>query len=45
MLVDFDDWDDLTAAQQRLRGNRGSAIALLDRLRFHLETMDDDVSP
>ncbi|WP_377295382.1 hypothetical protein [Rhizobium sp. SG2393] len=44
MLVDFDDWDDLTAAQQRLRGNRCSAIALLDRLRFHLETMDDDVS-
>jgi hypothetical protein len=43
ILVDFDDWDGLDAAQQRLRGNRNAAIAVLDRLRFHLEMMDDDV--
>jgi len=43
MLVDYDDWDELSEEQQRLRGNRGAAIALLDRLRFHLEMMDDDV--
>lgn len=43
MLIDFDDWDELSTEQQCLRGNRGAAIALLDRLRFHLEMMDDDI--
>lgn len=43
ILVDYDDWDELSEEQQRLRGNRGAAIALLDRLRFHVEMMDDDV--
>jgi hypothetical protein len=43
ILVDYDDWDELSEEQQRLRGNRGAATALLDRLRFHVEMMDDDV--
>jgi len=43
ILVDFDDWDELSDEQRLLRGNRNAAIAVLDRLRFHLEMMDDDV--
>jgi hypothetical protein len=43
ILVDYEDWDELSEEQQRLRGNRGAAVALLDRLRFHLEMMDDNV--
>lgn len=43
IMVDYDDWDELSEEQQRLRGNRGAAIAILDRLRFHLEMMDDNV--
>jgi hypothetical protein len=43
ILGDYDDWDEINEEQQRLRGNRGAAIAVLDRLRFHLEMMDDDV--
>jgi hypothetical protein len=43
ILIDFDDWDELTNEQRLLRGNRNAAIALLDRLRFHLEMMDDDI--
>jgi len=42
ILVDFDDWDELTDEQRLLRGNRNAAIAVLDRLRFHLEMMDDE---
>lgn len=44
ILIDFDNWDELSTEQQRLRGNRGATIALLDRLRFHLEMMDDDIA-
>lgn len=44
ILVDYDDWDELTDEERLLRGNRNSTIAILDRLRFHLEMMDDDVS-
>jgi hypothetical protein len=43
ILVDFDDWDELSDKQRLLRGNRNAAIAILDRLRFHLEMMDDDI--
>lgn len=43
ILVDYDDWDELDEEQQRLRGNRGAAIDLTNRIRFHLEMMDDDV--
>ncbi len=43
ILVDFDDWDELTDEQRLLRGNRNAAIAVLDRLRFHLEMMEDEV--
>ncbi|WP_336802171.1 hypothetical protein [Kaistia sp. MMO-174] len=41
ILVDYDDWDELTDEQRLLRGNRNAAIAVLDRLRFHLEMMND----
>lgn len=44
VLVEFDDWDELDDQQRLLRGNRNAAIAVLDRLRFHLEMMEDDVS-
>lgn len=44
ILVDYDDWDELSHEERLLRGNRNAAIAVLDRLRFHLEMMDDDVS-
>ena len=44
ILVDYDDWDELSDEERLLRGNRNSTIAILDRLRFHLEMMDDDVS-
>lgn len=43
ILVDYDDWDELTDEQRLLRGNRNAAIAVLDRLRFHLEMMNDDL--
>jgi hypothetical protein len=43
ILIDFDDWDELTDEQKMLRGNRNAAIAVLDRLRSHLEMMDDDL--
>ncbi len=42
ILVDFDDWDELSNEQRLVRGNRNSAIAVLDRLRFHLEMMEDE---
>ncbi|MCX5578987.1 hypothetical protein [Kaistia terrae] len=42
ILVDYDDWDELTDEQRLLRGNRNAAIAVLDRLRFHLEMLDDN---
>lgn len=42
ILVDYDDWNELTDEQRLLRGNRNAAIAILDRLRFHLEMMDDN---
>ncbi|MDM7979028.1 MAG: hypothetical protein QUV71_01640 [Rhizobium sp.] len=44
ILVDYDDWDELSDEERLLRGNRNATIAILDRLRFHLEMMDDDVS-
>lgn len=44
ILIDYDDWDELSDEERLLRGNRNAAIAILDRLRFHLEMMDDDVS-
>ncbi len=44
ILVDYDDWDELSDEERLLRGNRNSTIAVLDRLRFHLEVMDDDVA-
>lgn len=42
ILVDYDDWNELSDQQRILRGNRNAAVAVLDRLRFHLEMMDDD---
>ncbi|WP_313558660.1 hypothetical protein [Agrobacterium cavarae] len=44
ILVDYDDWDELSDEERLLRGNRNSTIAILDRLRFHLEMMDDNVA-
>lgn len=44
ILVDYDDWDELSDEQRLIRGNRNATIAILDRLRFHLEVMEDDVS-
>lgn len=41
ILPDLDDWDDLTDEKKVCRGNRLTAIAILDRLRFDLESMDD----
>ncbi|TPK91150.1 hypothetical protein [Mesorhizobium sp. B2-4-17] len=41
ILPEFDDWDELTDEEKLVRGNRLAAIAILDRLRFDLETMDD----
>ena len=43
ILVDYDDWDELSDDERMLRGNRNAAIAVLDRLRFHLEMMNDDL--
>jgi hypothetical protein len=43
ILVDYDDWDELSDEERMLRGNRNAAIAVLDRLRFHLEMMGDNV--
>jgi hypothetical protein len=43
ILVDFDGWDGLSDEERLLRGNRNAAIAVLGRLRFHLEMMEDDV--
>lgn len=42
ILPDFDDWDELSDAQKLTRGNRNATIAVLDRLRFDLEMMNDD---
>lgn len=44
ILIDYDDWDDLSDEERLLRGNRNATIAVLDRLRFYLETMPDDVT-
>ncbi|TPL10966.1 hypothetical protein FJ938_04605 [Mesorhizobium sp. B2-4-14] len=41
ILPEFDDWDELTDEEKLVRGNGLAAIAILDRLRFDLETMDD----
>jgi hypothetical protein len=42
ILIDYDDWEGLTDAEKLTRGNRNAAIAVLDRLRFDLEMMNDD---
>ncbi|MBB3979341.1 hypothetical protein GGQ64_004581 [Rhizobium azooxidifex] len=44
ILVDFDDWDDLTVEEKLTRGNINATIAALDRLRADLELMNDDPS-
>ncbi|MBZ9673315.1 hypothetical protein [Mesorhizobium sp. ES1-3] len=41
ILPDCDDWDELTDEEKLVRGNRLAAIAILDRLRFDLESRDD----
>jgi len=42
VVVDSEDWDELTYDQKLTRGNINATIAILDRLRFDLEKMNDD---
>jgi len=37
MVIEEDDWDDLTDAQKIHRGNTNAAIAAADRIRYQLE--------
>ncbi|MCF6369497.1 hypothetical protein [Rhizobium halophilum] len=41
-LPDLDDWDELSDEEKLTRGNINATIAILDRLRFDLEKMNDD---
>lgn len=42
VVVDGEDWDELTYDQKLTRGNINATIAVLDRLRFDLEKMNDN---
>jgi hypothetical protein len=43
-LPDCDPWDDMTTDQQAFRGNCNATIALMERIRYELEMMEDDPS-
>ena len=42
LLVDYDDWDELTPEQKLIRGNVSAATSLIDRLRHELDGMSHD---
>ncbi len=42
ILFDFDDWDSLSIEEKLTRGNINATIAIIERLRFDLEKMNDD---
>lgn len=41
ILYDYDDWDAMSVEEKELRGSCNAAIAVIDRLRFELEMMDN----